>query len=67
MGPGDLVPQSLNLVGYEVEEITKSDLNIDKLKNYDALIFGVRTLMLINPLYNTNPVLCNSWNKEEMY
>ena len=42
MGPGDLVPQSLNLVGYEVEEINKPDLNIDKLKNYDALIFGVR-------------------------
>ena len=42
MGSGDLVPQSLNLVGYSVDVLEKTDINFNTLKNYDALVFGVR-------------------------
>ena len=42
MGSGDLVPQSLDLVGYNVDVLEKKDINFNTLKNYDALVFGVR-------------------------
>ena len=42
MGSGDKIPESLSLVGYNVDIIGKKDLNIENLKNYDALIVGVR-------------------------
>ena len=32
MGSGDKVPESLSLVGYEVDLLEKSDININKLK-----------------------------------
>ena len=42
MGSGDKVPESLSLVGYNVDLFEKKDINAEKLKNYDALIIGVR-------------------------
>jgi LmbE family N-acetylglucosaminyl deacetylase len=42
MGTGDEVPQSLRQIGYNVTEISIDDITKDRLKTYDALIFGVR-------------------------
>ena len=42
MGSGDKVPESLSLVGYDVDLLEKNDINLKKLENYDALIIGVR-------------------------
>ena len=38
MGPGDLVPQSLGLVGYQVDLLKSEQINLKNLREYDALI-----------------------------
>lgn len=49
-GAGDNVPKSLRQIGYNVTEIGLDDIDADKLKNYDALVFGIRA-------FNTNKEL----------
>ena len=46
-GAGDEIPASLRQVGYTVVELNEKDITFDKLKNFDAVILGVRA-------YNTN-------------
>ncbi|SDX24871.1 N-acetylglucosaminyl deacetylase, LmbE family [Lutibacter oricola] len=46
-GAGDLIPTSLRQIGYTVVEINENDITPDKLKNFDAIILGIRA-------YNTN-------------
>jgi LmbE family N-acetylglucosaminyl deacetylase len=46
-GAGDEVAQSLKQIGYDVTIIEAKDIKKDELKNYDAVIMGVRA-------YNTN-------------
>ena len=50
MGAGDDVPQSLHEIGYEVTILQDKDMNVDHLKQFDAVILGVRA-------YNTVPRL----------
>ena len=50
MGAGDKVPESLELIGYEVMELSESDITYENLKQYDAVITGIRA-------YNTNNYL----------
>jgi LmbE family N-acetylglucosaminyl deacetylase len=50
MGAGDQVPQSLQQIGYLVDLLKPSDLNAEKLAQYDALVMGVRA-------YNTEESL----------
>jgi LmbE family N-acetylglucosaminyl deacetylase len=42
MGTGDEIPQSLRQIGYNVTELSVDDITRDRLKSFDALIFGVR-------------------------
>lgn len=49
-GAGDQVAQSLQQIGYQVDIIDFDDLELDVLKQYDALVMGIRA-------YNTNPDL----------
>ncbi len=49
-GAGDEVPKYLRQIGYEVTEIEPNGLSEGKLKNFDALILGIRA-------YNTIPEL----------
>ena len=46
-GAGDEIPESLRQVGYTVVELNKDDISFEKLKNFDAVILGIRA-------YNTN-------------
>ncbi len=46
-GAGDLVPSSLRQIGYTVVELNEEDIYPEKLKNFDAVILGIRA-------YNTN-------------
>ena len=46
-GAGDEIPASLRQVGYTVVELDEEEITSDKLKNFDAVILGVRA-------YNTN-------------
>ncbi len=43
-GAGDEIPASLRQVGYTVVELDEKDISLDKLKNFDAVILGIRTL-----------------------
>ena len=50
MGAGDKVPESLEAIGYHVEEIDASALTSSMLKKYKAVILGVRALNVIEGL-----------------
>jgi len=50
MGAGDKVPQSLEAIGYDVEQIEPSTITTNALKKYDAVILGVRALNVIEGL-----------------
>ncbi len=47
MGAGDKIPEYLEQIGYEVTVLEESDLNLENLMQYDAVIMGIRA-------YNTN-------------
>ncbi len=49
-GAGDAVPASLQEVGYQVTVLEDRDIELHSLKNFDAVIVGVRA-------YNTRPAL----------
>ena len=49
-GAGDKVPESLEAIGYHVEQIDPSTITIDALKKYEAVILGVRALNVIDGL-----------------
>ena len=47
MGAGDLIPESLRQVGYQVTMLEDKDITAEKLSHFDAIVAGVRA-------YNTN-------------
>jgi LmbE family N-acetylglucosaminyl deacetylase len=49
-GAGDVVAEALTQVGYDVHQLTESDIMNTDLSVYDAIVTGVRA-------YNTNPRL----------
>lgn len=55
-GAGDKVPESLRQIGYRVTELPDEDIKAEKLKNFDAVILGIRT-------YNINDN-ARYWQKE---
>ncbi len=42
VGAGDKVPEMIELMGYQVTELTREDINPEKLKEFDAVVVGVR-------------------------
>ncbi|PWT95578.1 MAG: PIG-L family deacetylase [Bacteroidetes bacterium] len=42
MGAGDKVPEALGQMGYEVSLLGENDLNASRLKQFDAVVTGVR-------------------------
>ncbi len=57
MGAGDLVPQSLEQIGYKVEVIDEAGVSIESLEKYDAIILGVRAFNTLDWLASKNGVL----------
>ena len=47
VGAGDKVPTALEMMGFEVVELGKNDIYAEKLKQFDAIVVGVRA-------YNVN-------------
>jgi LmbE family N-acetylglucosaminyl deacetylase len=47
VGAGDEIPEALQQVGYQVDILKESDINAPNLKQYDAIIAGIRA-------FNTN-------------
>ena len=42
IGAGDLVPEALRNIGYQVDLLTEADLEQENLKTYDAILTGIR-------------------------
>ena len=56
-GAGDLVPASLQQIGYDVTLLEDQDITTEKLQKFDAIILGVRAYNIIERLKIFNPVL----------
>lgn len=52
-GAGDDIPQALEQIGYEVTMLDDRDMNAGRLKNFDAVILGVRAYNTLErmPIY----------------
>ncbi len=49
-GAGDVVPQSLKQIGYDVISIKPNAINADLLKTFDAIVVGIRAYNTIESL-----------------
>jgi len=56
-GAGDKIPEALVELGYAVSYLKESDLQLDKLKTFDAIIVGIRAYNLYEYLTNNNEVM----------
>jgi hypothetical protein len=56
-GAGDLVAESLERMGYETTELTDSDLSVERLKSFDAIVMGVRAVNVRSDLAQRMPAL----------
>ncbi len=57
VGAGDKVPQALEQMGYEVKILNEADLNIETLRQFDAIITGIRAYNIYEYLTNRNDIL----------
>ncbi|MDQ6844675.1 MAG: PIG-L family deacetylase [Bacteroidota bacterium] len=57
LGAGDKVPQALEQMGYEIKILNEADLNEEYLKQFDAIITGIRAYNIHEFLSNKNDVL----------
>lgn len=57
MGAGDELPASLRQIGYEVTELADADISPEKLKQYDAIVLGVRAYNTLERLTTYQPWL----------
>ncbi len=49
-GAGDAIPESLEQIGYKVTSIDPSEINSEKLKQYDAIVVGIRAYNTVSEL-----------------
>lgn len=57
VGAGDKVPEALASLGYDVAYLNEADINDQYLKQFDAVIVGVRAYNIYEFLTNKNEVL----------
>ena len=57
MGSGDDIPSSLEQVGYTVDILDPEKINLELLKNYDAIIVGVRAYNTVDRMNFIQPEL----------
>jgi LmbE family N-acetylglucosaminyl deacetylase len=57
VGAGDKVPQALEQLGYEVKILNEADLTEENLKQFDAVITGIRASNIFEFLTAKNDVL----------
>lgn len=56
-GAGDVVADNLRQIGYEVDDLGKTDVNLANLEQYDAVILGVRAFNTVDWLAYKNEEL----------
>lgn len=57
IGAGDKMPQALEQLGYEVKILTEAEITFDNLKQFDAIITGIRASNIFEFLTAKNDVL----------
>lgn len=57
MGAGDNIPISLQQVGYKVDLLNDGGITLENLKQYDAIILGIRAYNTIERLKFHQPIL----------
>ncbi|MFK8057946.1 MAG: PIG-L family deacetylase [Saprospiraceae bacterium] len=57
MGAGDLVPEALSEIGYQVDMLTESDLVNRDLSSYDAIVVGIRAYNAVDWVKRQNDKL----------
>ena len=57
IGAGDKVPDALTEMGYDVTNLSEKDITDENLKQYDAIITGIRAYNLYEYLSDKNDVL----------
>ncbi|MEQ5791191.1 PIG-L family deacetylase [Muricauda sp. NFXS6] len=57
MGAGDMVPESLEQIGYQVHLVDPNDIQDGDLDKYDAVVVGIRAYNVIDALKFKQPVL----------
>ena len=57
IGAGDKVPDALKEMGYDVTTLIEKDITDENLKQYDAIITGIRAYNLYEYLSNKNDIL----------
>lgn len=58
-GAGDLIPEALKEMGFEVKVLAESDITEEGLKPFDAIIIGIRAHNIYEYLSDKNDVLNN--------
>lgn len=56
-GAGDEVGNNLGNLGYKVTTINPSEINLEKLQNFDAVIVGIRAFNVVEELAFKNKIL----------
>lgn len=56
-GAGDDIPQALEQIGYDVTMLDDRDMNTDRLKNFDAVILGIRAYNTLERMPVYQPAL----------
>lgn len=49
-GAGDVVPESLEQIGYNVTKIPPGSITLNSLKNFDAVVLGIRAYNVVEEL-----------------
>ncbi len=57
MGAGDLVPHSLEQIGYQIDMLNEADVSEANLKGYDAIILGIRAFNTLDWLATKSNML----------
>lgn len=56
-GAGDEIALNIENLGFNVTTINPSEITLDKLQNYDAIILGIRAFNVVNELAFKNKIL----------
>ena len=57
MGAGDLLPEHLRQIGYQVDVLPEEHITLEKLNTYDAVVMGVRAYNVLQRIRFYQPIL----------
>lgn len=58
-GAGDKLPEALIALGYQVQILKASDINLSSLQDFDAVVVGIRAYNMFDYLSEKNEILNN--------